>query len=309
MENLKEKIFTISSNEEFNVCALAVFQFQYDTNYIYKQFVDGLKIKADEVVSISQIPFLPISFFKNCRVACSADKEEIQFTSSGTTGITTSTHFVLDKSIYETSYCKAFELFYGKVQEYCIIALLPSYSERRDSSLIYMVDDLIAKSQHVLSGYYLNADEELRDKLLELKNQNKKTLLIGVTYSLLNFADKFKLELSNCIIMETGGMKGKRKEMVREEVHQILQNAFGVIEIHSEYGMTELLSQAYSNGNGIFKCPPWMKVEAREIDDPLSPALTQKTGGLNVIDLANLNSCSFISTQDLCKVYPDNSFE
>ena len=170
-------------------------------------------------------------------------------------------------------------------------------------------DDLISKSNHSQSGYYLNADEKLRDTLIQLNISGQRTLLIGVTYALLDFAEKFKLDLSNCIVMETGGMKGRRKEIIREELHKILQDSFGVVEIHSEYGMTELLSQGYSKEKGIFNCPPWMRVEVREIDDPLSPALTQKTGGLNVIDLANLNSCSFISTQDLCKVYPDNSFE
>ena len=211
--------------------------------------------------------------------------------------------------MYKTSFSKSFNYFYGDISEYCVIAVLPSYREREGSSLIFMVDDFISKSNHALSGYYLNADKKLYAVLKQLSDANSKTIVIGVTYALLDFAEEFNIELKNCIVMETGGMKGKRKEIVRDELHKTLQKSFGVSKIHSEYGMTELLSQAYSKGDGIFYCPPWMGVGAREIDDPLSPVLTQKTGGLNVIDLANLHSCSFIATQDLCKINPDNSFE
>lgn len=309
MESVRKRIFSIQSDADFEACALAVFHLQYKNNVVYRQFVEGLKINPNAVSSQQKIPFLPIGFFKTHAIITAHTEAEIIFTSSGTTGNSTSAHLVADISLYQESYLKAFEHFYGKPQDYCIIALLPSYSERSGSSLIYMVDDLISKSNHPLNGYYLKSDEKLVEVLMRLKSTKQKTLLIGVTYALLDFADAHHVNLNHCIIMETGGMKGKRKELVREDLHRQLKSAFAVNEIHSEYGMTELLSQAYSKGNGIFQCPPWMRVEAREIDDPLSPALTQKTGGLNVIDLANLNSCSFIATQDLGKVYPDKSFE
>lgn len=309
MKELINRIFNIKNEQDFEACALEVFSFQYSENEVYRTFVDNLAIHPTTVKSLSKIPYLPIGFFKSHTVCCGANTPELVFTSSGTSGATTSKHFVSDVEIYEKSFLGAFTQFYEKPSEYCILALLPSYTERSGSSLIYMVDDLIRKSGHTKSGYYLKADEKLKETLLELSEANQQTLLIGVTHALLDFAEKFKLNLRNCIVMETGGMKGRRKELIRTELHQILTQAFGVTKIHSEFGMTELLSQAYSKGDGIFECPPWMRVEAREIDDPLSPALTQKTGGLNVIDLANLNSCSFISTQDLCKVYPNQSFE
>ncbi|MBL0046833.1 MAG: acyl transferase [Bacteroidetes bacterium] len=309
MKELENRIFNITSEQEFEACALEVFAFQYSENSVYRMFVDNLTIHRSSVNNLSRIPYLPISFFKSHRVHCGDKTPELVFTSSGTTGAMSSAHYVSDLELYKRSYLGSFTQFYAEPSEYCILALLPSYSERSGSSLIYMVDDLIRKSGHSKSGYYLKADEKLRDTLHELSAVKQKTLLLGVTHALFDFAEKFKLNLSNCIVMETGGMKGRRRELIRTELHQILTQAFGVTKIHSEFGMTELLSQAYSKGDGIFECPPWMRVEAREIDDPLSPALTQKTGGLNVIDLANLNSCSFISTQDLCKVYPDKSFE
>jgi hypothetical protein len=306
---LAQSIFSIQNEAEFDALCLEVFHFQEQTNKVYKGFVSALGLNPDEVKQRNQIPFLPIEFFKTDNVTCKEESTEMIFTSSGTSGLNTSSHHVADLQLYEMSYRKAFEHFYGNIEEYCLVALLPSYSERQGSSLIYMVDDLIKRSKHALSGYYLNADETLKETLLKLNLDKHKTLLLGVSYALLDFAEKFTLNLDSTIVMETGGMKGRRKEIVREELHVILKNSFGVDVIHSEYGMTELLSQAYSKGEGRFFCPPWMRVEAREIDDPLSPALTQKTGGLNVIDLANLNSCSFISTQDLVKVYPNHSFE
>ncbi len=309
MRDLIAKIIEIKTNADFEACAMEVFRYQYATNSIYKLFVDTLKVDVSEIQTSSKIPFLPISFFKSDRVICANQTEEIIFTSSGTTGLERSSHFVAALELYEMSYMSTFKRFYGSPDQYCILALLPSYSEREGSSLLYMVDDLIKKSKNQKSGHFLNADEKLKDTLIALELTQQKTILIGVTYALLDFAERFQLNLKHCLIMETGGMKGKRKELVREELHQILIKSLGVNTIHSEYGMTELLSQAYSKGNGLFYCPPWMRVEAREIDDPLSPALTQKTGGLNVIDLANLYSCSFISTHDLGKVYPDNSFE
>ncbi|MGZ4034414.1 MAG: acyl transferase, partial [Bacteroidia bacterium] len=231
------------------------------------------------------------------------------FTSSGTTGMIQSKHYVTDPDIYEKSYLEAFRLFYGDIEKQCVLALLPSYLERNGSSLIYMADDLIRKSKHPDSGFYLDNYDELIFKLKELESKDQKIILLGVTYALLDLIEKEKFHLKNTIVMETGGMKGKRKEMVREELHGILCEGFGLKVIHSEYGMTELLSQAYSKGNGIFNCPPWMRIIIRDTNDPFSFLPHTKSGGINIIDLANINSCSFIATQDLGKTFPDNSFE
>lgn len=220
-----------------------------------------------------------------------------------------SKHFVTDLSIYEESYLKAFEQFYGNIEDYTVLALLPSYLERDGSSLIYMVNDLIEKSKKEKSGFYLHNLDELAKNLLELDSKGEKVLLIGVSFALLDLLEKFQFKLKNTVIMETGGMKGRRKELIREELHTILCEGFGVSEIHSEYGMTELLSQAYSKGNGIFNCPPWMKILIRDTEDALSLLPKGKSGGINVIDLANVNSCSFIATQDLGKIHPNNTFE
>jgi hypothetical protein len=231
------------------------------------------------------------------------------FTSSGTTGMITSKHLVTDVSLYEQSYRQAFSQFYGNIEDFAVLALLPSYLERSGSSLIYMVKDLIELSNNEHSGFYLHNYDELISKLIELDTSGQNVILIGVTYALLDLVEKHSFELKNTIIMETGGMKGKRKEMIREELHEILCNGFGVTNIHSEYGMTELLSQAYSLGNGIFECPSWMQILVRDTEDALCYVDYGKTGGVNVIDLANINSCSFIATQDLGKKYPNNSFE
>lgn len=302
--------FSISNEQDFNESALAVFRHQAINCEIYRQYISHLGVNPQEVKYYQNIPFLPISFFKSHAVVSSAAPVEITFSSSGTTGQITSKHLVQEVSIYEKSYNKAFELFYGKPSEYCILALLPSYLERDGSSLIYMVDDLLKQSIHPLSGYFLHNHQELFETLNKLKADGQKTLLIGVTYALLDFTEQYQIEFPELIVMETGGMKGKRKEMVRAELHHLLCDAFGVKHIHSEYGMTELLSQAYSKGNGIFECPPWMKILLRDTSDPLS-ILSQAntTGGVNVIDLANINSCSFIATQDLGKTHGENSFE
>ncbi len=302
--------FSISNEQDFNESALAVFRHQAVNCEVYRQYISHLGVTPQEVKHYQSIPFLPISFFKSHAVVSSSAPTEITFSSSGTTGQITSKHLVQEVSIYEESYNKAFELFYGKPSEYCILALLPSYLERDGSSLIYMVDDLLKQSTHPLSGYFLHNHQELFETLNKLKADGKKTLLIGVTYALLDFTEQYQIEFPELIVMETGGMKGKRKEMVRAELHQLLCNAFGVEHIHSEYGMTELLSQAYSKGNGIFECPLWMKILLRDTSDPLS-ILSQAntTGGVNVIDLANVNSCSFIATQDLGKIHGENRFE
>ncbi len=304
-----QDIFTISSQKQFEKIALKVFRFQYENNLVYQEFCDFLKVDKQSVKTLQQIPFLPIQFFKNHNVVSNTNEIQETFTSSGTTGMITSKHLVTDVSLYEQSYRNAFSEFYGNIEDYAILALLPSYLERSGSSLIYMVKDLIELSNNEHSGFYLHNYDELIAKLIELDNAGQNILLIGVTYALLDLVEKQKFQLKNTIIMETGGMKGKRKELIREELHEILCDGFGVSSIHSEYGMTELLSQAYSLGNGIFECPAWMQILIRDTEDALTYVNNGKTGGINVIDLANINSCSFIATQDLGKKYPNNSFE
>lgn len=294
-------IFSIANAEEFEAKALQVFRHQYMHNKVYQQFCDLLKKYPSGVKSVENIPFLPIEFFKTHKVTSTTKPSEITFSSSGTTGQTTSKHHVADLSVYETSFRKGFTRYYGDIQDYAILALLPSYLERKGSSLIYMVEDLIKKSENPHSGFYLNDLESLLEKLQVLEEQGQKVLLIGVSFALLDLAERFPMKLNHTTIMETGGMKGRRKEMIRAELHGILKLAFGVEKIHSEYGMTELLSQAYSTGNGIFECPPWMKILIRDPEDAMSLLPEGKSGGINVIDLANINSCSFIATQDLGK--------
>lgn len=302
-------IFTISSKKEFEKVALKVFRFQHEHNKVYREFCDYLSVDPQKVKSLEKIPFLPISFFKSHDVV--TDKHSVQqiFTSSGTTGMATSRHLVTDVALYEESYRRAFAQFYGNIEDYAVLALLPSYLEREGSSLIYMVDDLIKQSNNPDSGFYLYNRDELAAKVTMLDQSGQNVLLIGVTYALLDMLEAHQFNLQNTIIMETGGMKGRRKEMIREELHAILQKGFGVPSIHSEYGMTELLSQAYSLGDGIFECPDWMQILVRDTEDALSYVDYGKTGGINVIDLANINSCAFIATQDLGKKYPDGSFE
>ncbi len=306
---MKKDIFNISSEEQFNEVTLKVFKHQFENNPIYRSFCDLLYIHPSDIKNIEEIPFLPIQFFKSKQVLSSSEDVNITFSSSGTTGSVTSKHHVTDLSYYEESYLKGFEHFYGNNDDYIILALLPNYLEREGSSLVYMVDDLIKKSNHPESGFYLNNIDKLSKKLNTLDKSGKKVLLIGVSFALLDMVEKYSFQLQNTIIMETGGMKGRRKELIRKELHQLLSDGFGVEKIHSEYGMTELLSQGYSNGNGVFDCPPWMKILTRDTEDPLTVQKQGKTGGINVIDLANYNSCSFIATQDLGKVHTNNTFE
>ncbi len=306
----KQQIFSIQSNQEFEELALEIFKHQIKKNRVYNSFVDYLGCNPQNISTLKQIPFLPVEFFKSKKVISESDVTKyIEFTSSGTTGQITSTHYVSDISIYVESFISAFEIFYGSINDYVIIGLLPSYLERKGSSLVYMVDKLIRESNNGNSGFYLNNYDELKEKLQELKLAKQKTLLLGVTYALLDLAE-LDIELDdNFIVMETGGMKGKRKEMLKYELHSHLKSKLGVKQIHSEYGMTELLSQAYSKGDGVFVCPPWMKILIREINDPLNILPNSKNGGINVIDLANLHSCSFIATKDLGKLSNDGSFE
>jgi hypothetical protein len=307
--NLENQIFSIQTEHQFQEVSLAMFQHQALHCAVYRSYITNLRIDPAAVTSLDQIPYLPISFFKTHEVLSDQRAAAITFTSSGTTGMVQSRHLVTDLSLYDQSFNLAFEAFYGDPKDICLLALLPSYQEREGSSLIYMVDSLLAQSAHPDSGYFLNNNEELFKTLNQLKASGQKTLLLGVTYALLDFIEAYQVDFPELIVMETGGMKGKRKEMVREELHSVLQSGFGVSSIHSEYGMTELLSQAYSAGEGIFNCPPWMRITLRDTNDPLSKPQRNQTGGINIIDLANLNSCAFIATQDLGRVHADGSFE
>ena len=302
-------IFNIQSEQTFNELALEVFNHQFNNNKVYRSFCDLLYVHPSEVKCVEDIPFLPIQFFKTHHVLSSSDPIQRTFTSSGTTGSITSSHFVTDLNIYETSFTKGFEAFYGTPEDYVVLALLPSYLEREGSSLIYMVDAFIKQSNHPESGFYLNNLAELKDSLIHLDSIGKKVLLIGVSFALLDLVETYQFNLKHTIIMETGGMKGRRKELIRDELHAQLKQGFGVDTIHSEYGMTELLSQGYSKGNGFYNCPPWMRILTRDTEDALSIQPMGKTGGINVIDLANINSCSFIATQDLGRVHANGSFE
>ena len=312
--NLAEEVMYVSDSN-FDANAIKIFKAQYKYNKTYKAFCNYLKIDVDKITTINQIPFLPIQFFKSKEIKTTAFNEEIIFESSGTTGSINSKHFVKDKRIYEASYLAGFNKFYGEVKDYCIIGLLPSYLERQHSSLVYMVNDLISKSEHSNSGFYLYDYEKLKKVLLENENAQQKTILIGVTYALIDFAEQFPMKLKYTILMETGGMKGRREELTRAQVHKILSNNFELENIHSEYGMTELLSQAYSTEKGIFSCSNTMKILIRSEDDPFE-ILTKNesdkkfvSGGINIIDLANLYSCSFIATDDAGKQYEDTRFE
>jgi phenylacetate-coenzyme A ligase PaaK-like adenylate-forming protein len=303
------QFFLIKNKNQFNYAALAVFKHQAKNCAVYREYLSHLKINAHNIKKVTDIPFLPIAFFKTHQIISNTNKPAIVFSSSGTTGANTSKHFVTDINVYKQSYSLAFNQFYGNINNTCILALLPNYLEREGSSLIYMVNDLLTQTKNPNSGYFLQDFAKLHTTLQTLQKAKQKTILIGVTYALLDFIEKFELNFPELIVMETGGMKGKRKEMVRAELHQNLKAGFGVKNIHSEYGMTELLSQAYSAGNGLFKCPNWMQIDIRDTNDPLTLLPKKQAGGINVIDLANVNSCSFIATQDLGKCYPNGSFE
>lgn len=304
-----DTIFNIQSSAEFESVSLELFKFQFQNNPVYRSFCDLLYRHPSDVKRLEEIPFLPIQFFKTHQLLSNTEPVEKIFSSSGTSGANTSQHYVTDLKIYEKSFRKGFQQFYAKVEDFVVLALLPSYLEREGSSLIYMVEDFIARSSHAESGFYLNNYSELHDLLTSLEAQNKKTLLIGVSYALLDLVERYQFQLKNTIVMETGGMKGRRKEMIREELHDILKSGFGVKHIHSEYSMTELLSQAYSKGNGLFKSPNWMKILVRDPKDAMTILSHGQSGGINVIDLANINSCAFIATQDLGKSYGNGTFE
>ena len=302
-------IFDINSEAAFTKKALELFKFQFEENPVYRSFCDLLYRHPSDVQKLEDIPFLPIEFFKTHKVVSSTKDIQQTFTSSGTTGSVVSQHHVADLNLYEPSFQKGFAHFYGNIEDYTVLALLPSYLEREGSSLIYMANDMIQQSKHPKSGFYLDDLDALKQTLLELEASEQKTLLIGVSYALLDLVEFHQFELKHTIIMETGGMKGRRKEMIKSELHSILKKGFGVDTIHSEYGMTELLSQAYSKGNGLFSTPPWMKVLIRDPEDALTILGEKKSGGINIIDLANVYSCAFIATKDLGKIHNNGTFE
>jgi hypothetical protein len=301
-----EKLWNLST-EEFLHVAGQVAIFQAENNPVYKQWITLSKQSVSGLGTVNAIPFLPISFYKNQDIYI-GEKPSTLFESSGTTQDVVSKHWVTDTNIYEESFLKCFELFYGSPKDYCIIGLLPSYLERKHSSLVYMVDKLIQVSGHSKSGFYLNEFEKLNNVLNELESNKVKTWFIGVSFALIDFSIAFPQQLRYATVIETGGMKGRKQELTKFELHSLLKKNLGVNTIHSEYGMTELLSQAYSLGEGIFKCPPWMKVLVGEAEDPTA-LKTKGRGVLHIIDLANIYSCSFIATEDMGEIYEDGSFQ
>lgn len=305
-----DRIFNIRDKDSFQKRVLKIFKYQAENNQVYKEFINRLGTNIDAISQVQDIPFLPVGFFKSHKVISGDLPVEIVFESSGTAGMSISRHYIVDTDLYEQSFYRTFNLFYGDPADYIITALLPSYTDRKNSSLVYMMNSLIKKSSHPLGGFYSDNPEKLLSVLASNNQGNRKILLIGVSFALLDFAEKYSLDLSGMIVMETGGMKGRRKEITREELHSILKTRLNLTSVHSEYGMTELLSQAYSKGEGTFNCPSWMKILIRDPQDPLSvfnePGMT---GGINIIDLANINSCSFIATGDLGRLHNDGSFE
>lgn len=297
------------TQHNFRDKALETFQYQANFNPVYQEYLQRITCDIKTVDSLEKIPFLPISFFKTHAIITENQTPKKVFLSSGTTGTERSRHQVADLKLYEESFRKAFEYFFGNIQDYTIFALLPSYVEQKDSSLVYMIRDLIEQTKSKDSGFYLAESKLLIDKILQLDAQGKKTIVFGVTYALLDLIEKQKFQLKNTLIMETGGMKGRRKELIKSELHAILKKGFGVQTIYSEYGMTELLSQAYSLGGTQFQTPPWMQILIREVEDPFTLLPNEKSGGINIIDLANINSCSFIATQDLGKTFANGTFE
>lgn len=305
---LRKKLFSLKPNE-FETVALEMFRFQYAHCDIYYQWCKELGIRPSKVDRLEKIPFLPIDFFRTHAVTSLRHQAQLVFTSSGTTSAMTSRHYVADISLYQESYLNAFRLFYGEPAQYAILALLPSYLERQGSSLVFMTHGLIQLSKNPESGFYLDDLARLHHTLQRLKASGSPTLLLGVTYALLDMAALYPIDFPELMVMETGGMKGRRKEMVRTEVHELLMQGFGVKNVHSEYGMTELLSQAYSKGGGVFESPPWMRILIRDMNDPFSYVPPGRSGGINIIDLANLYSCAFVSIQDIGKQQADGRFE
>ncbi len=306
---LTDRIFSISGEEEFSALAMEIFRYQARENPVYGEYIKLLGKSPSAIHNLEDVPFLPVELFREHRVYTGVKKPELVFESSGTTSALASKHYVCDAGLYRKSFTKGFELFYGAPGDYCVLALLPSYLERKHSSLVFMADELIRLSGHPGSGFYLDDLEELVKQIEKLESSGRKTLLLGVSFALADLAEKHPVKLHHTIVMETGGMKGRRKEMTREELQGLLKHRFGIQSVHSEYGMTELLSQAWSKNDGVFHCPRWMKVILRDPYDPLSSMTRETSGGINIIDLANLYSCSFIATQDIGKFSHDGGFE
>lgn len=301
--------FAVEGLESFNALAMELFHLHAQRNPVYRAFLGALGGRAVDIRTAADIPCLPITVFRNHTVLLDDLDAKLHFTSSGTTGAVTSTHHVPFPELYEGSFMRSFRAEYGDPSDWRILALLPAYLERSGSSLVYMAEKLIATTGDPLSGTYLYRYDKLAEVLRHSEMEGRKTLLLGVTFALLDLAEQQPMALQHTTIMETGGMKGRRPEMVREELHRILKDAFQVPAIHSEYGMTELLSQAWSTGEGRYRCPPWMQVRIRDVNDPFTSLPAGRTGGIDVIDLANIASCPFISTQDLGRMHPDGSFE
>ena len=308
-ESLKNRIFQISSADEFNQLAMEIFRYQAAFNITYRDYLKILEINTSAITRMEEIPFIPLELFKSHKIITGNSRPLLKFESSGTTGNSKSKHHIIDPGLYASSFEKCFSLFYGSPDRYSILSLLPSYLERKNSSLVYMVNGLIRMSKHKSSGFYLNNLSELSETLKKLESEEQPVILLGVSFALVRLAEKFPMHLEHTIIMETGGMKGRQEEMIREVLHRILSEAFHVNEIHSEYGMTELLSQAYSKGHGLFQTPPWMKILIRDTYDPFTWLPAGISGGINIIDLANLYSCSFLATQDIGRINPSGSFE
>jgi len=304
METLTDHIFRLPSAADFENTALRIFEYQFENNAVYRSYCQHIKVNKHQIASLSEIPFLPISFFKTHEVKCGNFAPELTFRSSGTTGMQHSAHYIKDQNLYRRSLLESFRHFYGEPSDYVFLALLPNYLEQQNSSLIYMMDTLMRESGAPENGYFLYNHEDLYRLLIQLRDNQKKTILWGVTFALLDFAEHYRLDFPQLIVFETGGMKGRRKEMVKEELYALLQKAFGVSDIHSEYGMCELLSQAYSNGGNLFTTPPWMQLRLRSEKDPLDGSDTVGTGVINIIDLANIYSCAFIATEDLGRRHP-----
>jgi phenylacetate-coenzyme A ligase PaaK-like adenylate-forming protein len=307
------KSFTLDlysvNDGNFQDIALQLFHFQAENNPIYKKYLSHLHLDVRSVSSLNEIPCLPISFFKNQLVKTGAWVPEARFTSSGTTGHQTAVHPVRSLGFYLNHTVRCFEYFFGALEDYHFMALLPSYLERADSSLVAMINHFIKKSGSTFSGFYLHNTGQLLEDLENLRGHQKKTILWGVTFALLDLAERYHPDLRHCLVFETGGMKGRRAEITRQELHSILVREFQVERIYSEYGMTELFSQAYTRGESSFFCPPWMKIIVRDITDPFEKGLLNQSGGINVIDFANFDSISFIETEDIGKIYGDGSFE
>lgn len=300
---IADRIFSITTVEQFEALALEVFRFQAESCAVYSEYLRLIGVEPGSVEHIEQIPMLPIELFKSHNVYAATTEPQIVFTSSATTGMTPSRHPVADVAIYERDFTEGFRLFYGEPEDWSIYGLLPSYLQRKGSSLVYMVDRLIERCGS--GGFYLDNYEQL---LADMAADSKPKILLGVTYALLDLAEQYAPRLENTVVMETGGMKGHRKEMPKEELHRVLCSAFGVDRIHSEYGMAELLSQGYSVGEGLFATPPWMRVLVRDINDPFRRLDTGRRGAIDIVDLGNLYSCSFIATQDVGVVYADGTF-